>query len=351
MLVRRGPGGRPDAAGRRGASATSARMRWLTSARSTSRCTRPGRRSTWPPPRSTPTRRTARTAAGCAPCACARSSRPSATEVMHRVGRALGRRPAVPRRGALAPGRGPDRLPPPAPRRAQPGRARHARDQPRRHVVGLAANRIDRPGTPQEAWDSWPDLRRLPPADPSAWPSVVVVAAHPDDEVLGVGGTMAHPGRGRGADAPDRGHRRGGVASGADPAVIGRTRTAESAAALGLLGVRAAEVVRLRLPDTGLAAHEDELADLLRELCAGFEVCLAPWEGDAHADHEAAGRAARQAGLADGRIVLSYPIWMWHWAKSGSGPRLTGARAASGHCERPKTTPCSPPWPRPAARS
>ena len=30
----------------------------------------------------------------------------------------------------------------------------------------------------------------------------------------------------------------------------GRTRTAESAAALGLLGVREAEVVRLRLPDT-----------------------------------------------------------------------------------------------------
>jgi LmbE family N-acetylglucosaminyl deacetylase len=39
-------------------------------------------------------------------------------------------------------------------------------------------------------------------------------------------------------------------------------------------------------------------------------VCLAPWDGDAHADHEAAGRAARRAGLP----VLSYPIWMWHWA-------------------------------------
>jgi len=102
---------------------------------------------------------------------------------------------------------------------------------------------------------------------------------------------------------------------GADPAVIGRTRTAESAAALGLLGVREAEVVRLRLPDTAVATREGELADLLRELCAGFEVCLAPWEGDAHADHEAAGRAARRAGLADGRMVLSYPIWMWHWAK------------------------------------
>ena len=73
-------------------------------------------------------------------------------------------------------------------------------------------------------------------------------------------------------------------------------RTAESAAALDLLGVRDAEVIRLRLPDTAVAAHEDELAGLLRELCAGFAVCLAPWARDAHADHEAAGRAARRAG-------------------------------------------------------
>jgi LmbE family N-acetylglucosaminyl deacetylase len=182
-------------------------------------------------------------------------------------------------------------------------------------VAGPAANRIDRPGTPEAAWDSWPDLRRLPSAAPSAWPSVVVVAAHPDDEVLGVGGTMAilaaAGARMRLIAITD------GEAShpGADPAVIGRIRTAESAAALGLLGVREAEVVRLRFPDTAVAGREGELVGLLRELCAGFEVCLAPWEGDAHADHEAAGRAARQSSLANGRNVLSYPIWMWHWAK------------------------------------
>jgi LmbE family N-acetylglucosaminyl deacetylase len=193
-------------------------------------------------------------------------------------------------------------------------------------VTGLTTNRIDRPGTPEGAWDSWPDLRHLPTAAPSAWPSVVVVAAHPDDEVLGVGGTMAILAaagvRMRLIAVTD------GEAShpGADPVVIGRTRTAESAAALGLLGAGAAEVVRLGLPDTELGAHQDELAGLLRELCAGFEVCLAPWEEDAHADHEAAGRAARQAGLADGRTVLSYPIWMWHWAKPAD-PRVPWPRA------------------------
>ena len=56
---------------------------------------------------------------------------------------------------------------------------------------------------------------------------------------------------------------------------------------------------------------------MLREQCAGFGVCLAPWEADAHADHEAAGRAARRAGRLIGVEVLTYPIWMWHWARPG----------------------------------
>jgi LmbE family N-acetylglucosaminyl deacetylase len=178
-------------------------------------------------------------------------------------------------------------------------------------------DRIDRPGTAEEAWDCWSALRRLPDADPGAWPSVVIVAAHPDDEILGAGGTMAllaaAGARMRLVAVTD------GEAShpGADPSAIGQARAAESAAALGLLGVRDIEVIRLRFPDTGLARCEDELAGQLLELCAGFAVCLAPWDADAHADHEAAGRAARRVARRAGQHVLTYPIWMWHWAKPG----------------------------------
>jgi SAM-dependent methyltransferase len=131
-------------------------------------------------------------------------------------------------------------------------------------VSRLRPNRIDRPGTGQEARDSWPALRHLPAVDPLAWSSVVVVAAHPDDEVLGVGGTMAML---AGAEARLRLIAlTDGEAShpGEDPEVIARTRVAESAAALGVLGATSAELIRLRLPDTGLAAREDELVGLLR---------------------------------------------------------------------------------------
>ena len=178
-------------------------------------------------------------------------------------------------------------------------------------------NLIDQPGTREYDWDSWPGLRQLPTVDPAAWPAVVVVAAHPDDEVLGVGGTIsilaAAGARVRLVAVTDGegSHPR------ADPALVARTRIAETDAALSLLGASGIEVIRLGFPDTGLAAREEELAAALGEQCAGFGVCLAPWEADAHADHEAAGRAAWRAGRLAGARVLTYPIWMWHWAAPG----------------------------------
>ena len=107
-------------------SVTSARTPQPISARWTSRCIPPGRCSRWPPARSTLIRRTARTAANCAPCGCV----PSGSR-LHRGhaagGPRSGRGTALPRRGACAPGGGPDRVPASASRRAQLGRTRRAR--------------------------------------------------------------------------------------------------------------------------------------------------------------------------------------------------------------------------------
>jgi LmbE family N-acetylglucosaminyl deacetylase len=161
-------------------------------------------------------------------------------------------------------------------------------------------NRIERPGTPEHAWNSWRELRHLPAVDPRSWPPIVVVAAHPD-EVLGAGGTIAILAA-AGARVRLVAVTHGEASHpGADPAILALARATESAAALDLLGASGIEVIRLGFPDTGLAACEEQLSAALREQCAGFGVCLAPWEADAHADHEAAGRAAGGPRLWRGR--------------------------------------------------
>lgn len=183
-------------------------------------------------------------------------------------------------------------------------------------------NRIDAPGTGEDSWRSWPVLNQLRRAGLGSWASAVVIAAHPDDEVLGVGGTMtllAAAGARLRLVAITDGE---GSHPRADPAALAARRTAETAAALRALGAQHTEVIRLRRPDTGLAGCEADLTTELRDLTAGFDVCLAPWSLDAHADHEAAGRAARRACPA----TLSYPIWMWHWAYPGD-PRVPWHRA------------------------
>ncbi|HEY2579023.1 MAG TPA: PIG-L family deacetylase [Streptosporangiaceae bacterium] len=177
---------------------------------------------------------------------------------------------------------------------------------------------IDAPGTTESDWRAWSGLDSLPLADLTGCTSAVVVAAHPDDEVLGVGGAIALLAaagtRLRLVAVTDGEYSHAGAV---DKTALARRRVAETAAALRVLGAQDAEVIRLRLPDTGVARHEEELTGLLRELTCGFSICLAPWPHDAHADHEAAGRAARRACPES----LSYPVWMWHWALPGD-PRV-----------------------------
>jgi LmbE family N-acetylglucosaminyl deacetylase len=184
-------------------------------------------------------------------------------------------------------------------------------------------NPIDAPGTPEEVWRAWPGLAQLPTGRPGTPASVVVLAAHPDDEVLGAGGILSLL-----ASAGTR-LRLVAVTDGeaSHPGHAGRgeliaRRCAERAAALRELGAGTAEVIRLKLPDSRLRRREPELATAVRQLVAGFDACLAPWEGDVHADHEAVGRAARQACPRP----FFYPIWMWHWARPGD-PRVPWKQA------------------------
>lgn len=167
-------------------------------------------------------------------------------------------------------------------------------------------------GTPATVWQDWE--RDLPDLDPAGWEDVVVVAPHPDDEVLGVGGLMRRLVR-DGASVRVVAVTDGDAArppAGWSAQRLGVARTLEATAACAELGVPAPR--RLVLPDGRVAAHEDALADALAELLGPRTVCLATWRHDGHPDHEATGRAAAAACARTGARLVEYPVWMWHWA-------------------------------------
>jgi LmbE family N-acetylglucosaminyl deacetylase len=154
------------------------------------------------------------------------------------------------------------------------------------------------PGTPELLWQRSSSLNELPRYPLEGHDRVLVLTAHPGDEVLGVGGSLAVL-----------------AAGGARLRTVftGNGGDDESLRRLGLVPDEA--VHRLGLPDGALDDCEDELTDIIARMIGAFDLCLAPWTGDAHPDLESVGRAASVAGASAGVTVAHYPILMWHWAE------------------------------------
>lgn len=183
-------------------------------------------------------------------------------------------------------------------------------------------------GTPEDVWWGPGGLDTVPVRDPLAVRPpgrVVVVAPHPDDEVLGVGGTLAvwaahgtpvlvvavTDGEGSHPGSPTL-----------TPAELAERRAEERRAALEVLGIEAA-VDRLRLPDAAVVA--DDVTERLAPVLAADDTVLVPVTGDGHPDHDATAEGGAAAAAAVGATCWRYPVWLWHWARPGDVP-LAGAR-------------------------
>jgi LmbE family N-acetylglucosaminyl deacetylase len=186
-----------------------------------------------------------------------------------------------------------------------------------------ASRVIEGEGTPEEAWEGWDIPLHVPSVSfgdlVAPDERLVVIAPHPDDEILGTAGLL------RAAHAAGRAVALLAVTDGEAshpgstlyrPEQLALVRQQESEAALRTLGL-AVEAMRFGLPDGKVSAHEVELVGLVAGLIRRGDVVVTTWELDGHPDHEATGRAVRAAAVLVGVRCLAAPIWTWHWSDVG----------------------------------
>lgn len=175
-------------------------------------------------------------------------------------------------------------------------------------------------GTAERDWLACRRLAACRDVDLGGAGHVVVLAPHPDDEVLAVGGTMralALSGRSLSIVAVTDGEGSHPRSTTTTPAALGVMRDAERAEALARLGVPDAEVIRLHVRDGGIGAAEG-LPEMLEEHLRRASLVIAPWHRDGHPDHDALGDAALAVTRRLGKRLLQYPVWAWHWARPGT---------------------------------
>ncbi len=181
---------------------------------------------------------------------------------------------------------------------------------------------IQHAGTPDLAWLPWlaaQHMRRVCMSELCGHACrMVVVAPHPDDEVLACGGLLlmrAERGLPSMVVAVTDGEASHGISDFKGSKNLGAQRAEESYAGLAVLGVPSACVVRLGIADGSAARCVDDIAYKLQTLVEPSDVLVTTWCMDGHPDHEAVAQAARRASEVVGCRLLQAPVWMWHWAE------------------------------------
>lgn len=187
--------------------------------------------------------------------------------------------------------------------------------------------RIEAVGTRESAWTGWlTGIKQREVGDClPARSRLVVLAPHPDDEILACAGLLAlHAARGGEsliiAASDGEASHAGCTHTPATPwaltegfADLAQSRRDESAEGLRRLALKSCATMRLGLPDGGLYQRQGVLQAHLERLLHPDDTLLTTWRHDAHPDHEACGLAAARTAASLGCRLLEAPVWMWHW--------------------------------------
>lgn len=179
-------------------------------------------------------------------------------------------------------------------------------------------------GTPEAVWGPWLQTQPFAPQSLATLMNgaerLVVVAPHPDDEVLGCGGLLAMQAERAGpllVVGVTDGENSHAAVPAVDPGALAAQRTAERLEGTRRLHVADDDVVSLHLPDGALGAHAHELVRRLESLLTAADLVVSTWRHDGHPDHEACGAAAARACKRIGCAHMEVPVWLWHWARPG----------------------------------
>lgn len=172
-------------------------------------------------------------------------------------------------------------------------------------------------GTLEREWTTCRHLHAVPPLNLGETGRIVVVAPHPDDETLGIGGAL-HDLAERASEVEVVALTDGEASHPNSPThsreQLAARRTREQTDALTALGLLRATRTRLHLPDGALAKVKD-LAARLTPIVRGASRCFVTWRHDGHPDHDAAGAATAAACTALGVPLAEFPVWAWNWAQ------------------------------------
>ncbi|RMQ47721.1 putative N-acetylglucosaminyl phosphatidylinositol deacetylase [Pseudomonas cichorii] len=178
-------------------------------------------------------------------------------------------------------------------------------------------------GTSLKAWNASQKLGAVPviSADLLVPPHsrAVIVAPHPDDEVLGCGGLMCQLAQ------LERNIKLLSITDGSashpgsqlwPSERLSVIRPQESAEALRRLDLplHRLQWIRGGFHDGEVATEEERLVKFIERYLLPTDVVFSTWAEDGHGDHEAVGRACARACATTGARLNEVPIWAWHWA-------------------------------------
>jgi LmbE family N-acetylglucosaminyl deacetylase len=151
---------------------------------------------------------------------------------------------------------------------------------------------------------------------------LLVIAPHPDDEVLGSGALLYLAGRAGREIAVmlvTDGSASHPGSSVWPPERLGPARVEETCAALHELGIEPGALTLIGLADGRLARQQAELSRAVVRALRPDDVVVTPWRYDGHPDHEITAQAVVRALQVQPVAHLEVPIWGLHWARPDGG--------------------------------